>query len=192
MGLGNPGERYRDTRHNAGFRVIDLWCGDMGLVLHKRLFRSRSTRTRFRGKDMVLLCPQTFMNLSGEAVRACADYYAVDFSRILVVHDDLDIPLGRIKVTMNRGAGGHRGVSSVIRHLGTGNFSRVKVGIGRPRYGESVEDYVLSPFYADEKGLAERAIRMAVKACELSVLEGVESAMNKINCQKLTNKEENN
>jgi PTH1 family peptidyl-tRNA hydrolase len=132
------------------------------------------------------------MNRSGEAVRACADYYALETGRILVVHDDLDLPLGRIKVVKDGGAGGHKGVASIIHHLESTQFSRVKVGIGRPRYGETVEDYVLAPFYADVQGLAEKVIRVAVNACELFVLEGVESAMNQINCQNLVNKEENN
>ena len=132
------------------------------------------------------------MNMSGESVRACADYYALETARILVIHDDLDIPLGRIKIVRDSGAGGHKGVSSIIRHLGGTGFCRVKVGIGHPRYGEAVEDYVLSPFYADEKGFAEKVLRVAVNACELFVLEGVESAMNHINCLNLVNKEEKN
>ena len=185
MGLGNPGPGYENSRHNMGFKVVDLWCKDLGLVLKKRLFRSKSIRAEFRGNDIMLLCPLTFMNLSGEAVRSCADYYALETDRILVIHDDLDLPLGRIKVVKDGGAGGHKGVSSIIHHLESNQFSRIKVGIGRPRYGETVEDYVLSPFYADEKGLAQKAMEMAVKASQLFVLEGVEAAMNHINCRIL-------
>ena len=186
VGLGNPGSGYEKTRHNVGFKVIDLWCRDMGVVLKRRLFSSKCLRTELQGRPIILLCPQTYMNRSGEAVRACSDYYDLDTGRILVVHDDLDLPLGRVKVVRARGAVGHKGVSSIIRHLGHSEFSRVKVGIGHPRYGEPVEDYVLAPFYADERGPAEKAIRVAVNACELFVLEGVESAMNQINCQNLT------
>ncbi len=192
MGLGNPGPGYENARHNIGFRVIDLWCRDLGLVLKKRQFRSKNIRAEFRGNNIMLLCPLTFMNLSGEAVRACTDYYALETGTILVIHDDLDLPLGRIKVVKDGGAGGHKGVSSIIHHLESTQFSRVKIGIGRPSYGETVEDYVLSPFYTDEKGLAQKAMEMAVNACELFVLEGVESAMNQINCQNLVNKEEKN
>ncbi|MBW1868775.1 MAG: aminoacyl-tRNA hydrolase [Deltaproteobacteria bacterium] len=192
VGLGNPGPGYENSRHNIGFRVIDLWCRDLGLVLKKRQFRSKNIRAEFQGNNIILLCPLTFMNLSGEAVRAYADYYALETGRVLVVHDDLDLPLGRIKVVKDGGAGGHKGVSSIIHHLENNQFSRIKVGIGRPRYGETVEDYVLSPFYTDEKGLAQKAMEMAVNACELFVLEGVESAMNQINCQNLVNKEEKN
>jgi len=132
------------------------------------------------------------MNLSGESVRACASYYGLETNKILVVHDDLDIPLGRVKVVKDSGAGGHKGVSSIIRHLGSTGFCRVKVGIGRPRYGEAVEAYVLAPFYADEKRVAQRTIRVAVNACERFVLEGLESAMNHINRQNLVNEEEKN
>jgi len=187
VGLGNPGPGYETSRHNAGFKVVDLWCKDLGLSLSSRRFRAKTIRAEFRGNSIILLCPLTFMNLSGESVRACASYYALETSRILVVHDDLDIPLGRIKVVRDGGAGGHKGVSSIIRHLGSAGFCQVKVGIGRPRYGEAVEDYVLAPFYADERGLAEDVLRLAVNACELFVLEGVESAMNRINCQNLMN-----
>jgi len=192
VGLGNPGPGYENSRHNIGFRVIDLWCRDLGLVLKKRQFRSKNIRAEFQGNNIILLCPLTFMNLSGEAVRAYADYYALEVGTILVIHDDLDLPLGRIKVVKDGGAGGHKGVSSIIHHLENNQFSRIKVGIGRPRCGETVEDYVLSPFYAYEKGLAQKAMEMAVNACELFVLEGVESAMNQINCQNLVNKEEKN
>ena len=192
VGLGNPGPGYENSRHNIGFRVIDLWCKDLGLVLKKNLFRSKNIRAEFRGNNIILFCPITFMNLSGEAVRACADYHALETGTILVIHDDLDLPLGRIKVAKDGGSGGHKGVGSIIHHLESTQFSRIKVGIGRPRYGETVEDYVLSPFYTDEKGLAQKAMEMAVNACELFVLEGVESAMNQINCQNLVNKEEKN
>ncbi len=192
MGLGNPGPEYENSKHNIGFRVIDLWCRDLGLSLKSLRFRAKHIRSAFRGNNIIFLCPLTFMNLSGESVRACADYYALETNRILIIHDDLDLPLGRIKVVRDRGPGGHKGVSSIIRHLGSAGFCRVKIGIGHPRYGETVENYVLAPFYADEKGLAKKAIRLAVNACELFVLEGVESAMNQINCQNLVNKEEKN
>lgn len=191
VGLGNPGREYETTRHNVGFQVVDLWCRDLGLSLSSsRRFRAKTIRVDFRGNAIILLCPLTFMNLSGESVRACASYYAQETSKILVVHDELDLPLGRIKVVRNGGAGGHKGVSSIIRHLGSTEFCRVKVGIGRPRYGEGVEDYVLAPFYADERGLAKDVLRLAVNACELFILEGVELAMNRINCQNLIIKEE--
>ena len=192
VGLGNPGQKYEDTRHNTGFKVIDLWSQDLGVRFTNRRFQSRSTRTRIQDKKVILFCPLTFMNLSGQSVRACVDYYDLTDTEVLVIHDDIDLPVGRIKVVVNGGAGGHKGVLSIIEHLNSMQFPRIKVGIGRPRFGESIEDYVLAPFYSDEKKTMERVIRMAVQACELVVSEGVEPAMNKINCQNLLNKEVRN
>ncbi len=192
VGLGNPGQRYNDTRHNTGFKVIDLWSRGLGVRLTNRRFRSRNTLTRIRDKKIILFCPLTFMNLSGQSVKACVDYYDLANTEVLVTHDDIDLPVGRIKVVNNGGAGGHKGVLSIIQHLGSMQFPRIKVGIGRPRFGESIEDYVLAPFYNDEKKIMERVIRMAVQACELVVSEGVEQAMSQINCQNLFNKEVRN
>ena len=192
VGLGNPGQKYEDTRHNTGFKVIDLWSQGLGVRFTNRRFQSRSTRTRIQDKKVILFCPLTFMNLSGQSVRACADYYDLADTEVLVIHDDIDLPVGRIKVVVNGGAGGHKGVLSIIEHLNSMQFPRIKVGIGRPRFGESIEDYVLAPFYSDEKKTMERVIRMAVQACESVVSEGVEQAMNIINCQNLLNKEVRN
>ncbi|MBW1705342.1 MAG: aminoacyl-tRNA hydrolase [Deltaproteobacteria bacterium] len=192
VGLGNPGQKYKDTRHNTGFQVIDLWSRSLGVHLTNRRFQSRNTLTRIQDKKVILFCPLTFMNRSGQSVRTCVDYYDLTDTEIIVIHDDIDLPVGRIRVVGNGGAGGHKGVLSIIKHLGSMQFPRIKVGIGRPRSGESIEDYVLAPFYSDEKKIMERVIRMAVKACELVVAEGVEPAMNKINCQNLANKEVRN
>ncbi len=188
-GLGNPGPRYKNTRHNIGFKVINLWGDDLNVRLSGRRFQSRNTLTRFEGKRIILLRPLTYMNRSGESIRACVDYYGIQAENVLVVHDDLDLPVGKIKVAKNGGAGGHKGVMSLVQHLGTKKFPRVKVGIDRPRYRESVENFVLSPFYKDEREIVEEVIRMAVQACGLFVGEGVESAMNVINNQNLREKE---
>lgn len=185
VGLGNPGPEYRDTRHNVGFKTVDLWSQDMGLRLTGRRFQSRNIQTTYLSEQVMFLCPWTFMNQSGKSVRACVNYYGLDKGKILVIHDDLDLPVGRIKVVLNGGAGGHKGISSIIGHLGSRYFSRVKVGIGRPRYGESIEDYVLSPFYADEETIIEKASLLSVQACKLFVSEGIQSAMNHVNCYNL-------
>jgi peptidyl-tRNA hydrolase, PTH1 family len=187
VGLGNPGPAYENTRHSIGFQVIFRWSQELGIPLTRRRFQSRFTRTVIQGKRTLLLCPETFMNLSGNAVRAFVDYYGMDYGSILVVHDDLDLPAGRIKVARKGGSGGHKGLDSLIRHLGTGDFPRMKIGIGRPRYGEPVEDFVLAPFYRDQKDVMERVVQEAVRTCELFVLDGVESAMNTINCQNFAN-----
>ena len=188
-GLGNPGPGYKNTRHNIGFKVINLWGDDLDIPLKGRRFQSRNALTRYEGKRIFLVRPLTYMNLSGESIRACVDYYGIQTENVLVVHDDLDLPLGKIRVAKNGGAGGHKGVMSLVQHLGTKKFPRVKVGIDRPRYRESVENFVLSPFYKDERKIVEEVIRMAVQACGLFVSEGVESAMNVINNQNLREKE---
>jgi PTH1 family peptidyl-tRNA hydrolase len=185
-GLGNPGAQYEHTRHNIGLEAVERWGKSLGATLLNLYFRSKHTLVEYRGNKIVLLCPLTFMNKSGESVRDCIHHYDLDIDRLLVMHDDLDLPLGKIKVVSNGGAGGHKGVSSIIHLLGSSEFSRVKIGIGRPRHGEAVADYVLNCFYDDEKKLAEKVIRMAMKASELFVLEGVQAAMNHINCRRLT------
>jgi len=189
VGLGNPGEKYERTRHNVGFAVLQAWGRFLGARFSSRRFQARYASAMFQGKRVMLLCPETYMNVSGNAVKACVDYYDIDQARILVIHDDLDLPFGRIKVGRKSGSGGHKGVASIIRNLGMTAFARVKIGIGRPRYGEPVEDFVLSPFYKDQEGMLNQVIQGAVQACELFVLEGVESAMNTINCQNFGNEE---
>ncbi len=186
VGLGNPGKGYSQTRHNIGFRVVESWAGKLCIRLTGRRFQSESIRTRVDNLSILVVRPLTYMNNSGRPVRAFADYYDVESERIVVVHDDLDLPLGRIKVVKNGGAGGHKGVRSIIGHLGIWNFCRVRVGIGRPRYGEAVEAYVLSSFYKDERAGVERVIPAAVRACELLVSQGIERAMNAINCRDLS------
>lgn len=183
VGLGNPGPEYKDTRHNIGFKAIDVLSDEMGVRLENKRFQSKNTRTKIEGRDLIFLCPMTYMNLSGNAVRLCADYYKIDMERILVIHDDLDLPIGRIKVVKQGGAGGHKGIKSIIDHLGGTKFPRVRIGIGRPRYNESTEEFVLSPFYKDQKDAIEKMILLAVDACRLVIANGVESAMNQVNSQ---------
>ncbi len=180
-GLGNPGPDYRFTRHNMGFRILEAWAGNLGVRLSGRRFQSGSARTMFLGRSLVLLCPMTFMNRSGEAVQACAHYYRVEKKDILIVHDDLDLALGRVRIAAGGGAGGHKGVASVIRHLGSPEMPRLKVGIGRPGQRQEVDDYVLSEFSREEQELVVQVIQMGVRACEVFVLEGVDAAMNAVN-----------
>ena len=188
-GLGNPEPKYKNTRHNIGFKAIDLLGDDLNVRLTGRRFQSANILTRFEGKKIFLVRPLTHMNRSGESIKSAVGYYGVQPEELLVVHDDLDIPVGRIKVVKNGGDGGHKGIMSIIHHLGTGGFARVRVGIGRPRFSEPVEDFVLKPFYKDERKIVDRVIRMAAKACILFMSKGVGSAMNVINSQNLRMKE---
>jgi PTH1 family peptidyl-tRNA hydrolase len=189
-GLGNPGAEYANTRHNVGFMVIGHWAESLGVRLSGRRFHSTNIQAKYHDRDIILFRPKTFMNRSGKAVKACVDFYGLVPESILVVHDDIDLHLGRVKVIQDGGPGGHKGVRSVIESLGTRAFCRVKVGVGRPPAGDAVEDYVLSPFNAAEKEIVRDAVKGAVLACELFVSKGVETAMNRINCQNFAKNKE--
>ncbi len=184
VGLGNPGFEYRGTRHNIGFRVIEEWVSELGLVF-KENYYSRYTMVQFYDKKVILQCPLTFMNLSGKAVRIFRDQFEIKNHNIMVVHDDLDLLMGKLRIARNGGSGGHKGISSIIDALGTKDFTRLRIGIGRPRYGESVEDFVLSPFYEDEMEIVEKIIPVAIEGCELFISKGIDHAMNKVNAQNL-------
>jgi PTH1 family peptidyl-tRNA hydrolase len=190
VGLGNPGPDYRLTRHNLGFRVLEAWAEKLGVRWSGRRFQSMSTRVVFHGRSLLLLCPMTYMNRSGEAVQACAHYFRVEEEDILIVHDDLDLPLGRVRIARGGGTGGHKGVASVARHLGSRAFPRLKIGIGRPEGGQSVESYVLSPFSREEEDLVRQVTRLGVRSCELFAVQGLDSAMNEVNGQHLTQTKE--
>ena len=186
-GLGNPGLKYKNTRHNVGFKVLNLWAKSLGVRLDRRRFQGRFARTKFRNVDVILLRPMTYMNRSGNSIRACIDFFNLQPENVLLIHDDVDLPMGRVKVVREGGSGGHRGVLSAIQHLGTQEFPRIKIGVGRPRQeGESVEDFVLKSFYRDEKDVVEEVIEVATQACELIVDSGVDVAMNHINSRDLT------
>ena len=184
VGLGNPGIEYRETRHNIGCRVVEEWALNLGIALEKDMY-SRYAMIQFDDKKVILQCPLTFMNLSGNAVKAYVDYYDIHNENIMVVHDDLDLPVGRLKIVRNGGSGGHKGILSIIESLSTKDFARLKIGIGRPRYGERIEDFVLSPFYEDHMEIIEKVIPIAIEGCELFISYGIDHAMNKINAQNL-------
>jgi len=180
-GLGNPGPRYEGTRHNAGFMVVDELARRAGAVLQERKFRAAWARGAVAGHPVLFVKPLTFMNLSGEAVGAVLRYFGVPPGALLVVHDDLDLPVGRLRLGRGGGAGGHRGVLSIVDHAGTLDFLRLRVGIGRPRFGEPVEAYVLEPPYPDERAVFEEAVSRAVEAAEEVLRSGLAAAMNRYN-----------
>lgn len=188
-GLGNPGAKYSNTRHNIGYKVIDQVIRNFDVCLDIRRFQSVAVCSEFSGKDILLIKPLTFMNLSGDAVAGWADLHNIGPENILVVHDDIDLPLGKIKAVRSGGAGGHRGVRSIINSINSMEFPRVKIGIGRPRYGENIEDFVLTPFYDDENEILESVILTGAKACQLFISKGIEFVMNNINCQYFENEE---
>ena len=184
-GLGNPGRRYANTRHNIGFMAVNALSRELGGRLASRKFHSRNGLAVKDGKEVILLRPSTYMNLSGKSVKACADHYNINNDHILIIHDDLDLPFGKIKMVSRGGAAGHRGIQSVFEYFGSTVFSRIKIGIGRPEYGERIEDYVLSPFYDTQQEILKDVLNFTVHACNLYLLEGIEIAMNLINGKNL-------
>lgn len=186
-GLGNPGDRYRLTRHNVGFRVVDLLADRWGLTGAGRV-RDGAARLEVERPDpagrVLLVKPMKFMNISGGPVRAALRYADADAtSDLLVVADDVDLPLGKIRLRRGGSAGGHNGLRDIIAALGSNEFNRLRVGIGRA--GETV-DHVLSTFKKDERELAADAIATAADAAELWLAEGIEAAMNQYNGLDLT------
>ncbi|MDD3813892.1 MAG: aminoacyl-tRNA hydrolase [Desulfocapsaceae bacterium] len=189
VGLGNPGREYAETRHNAGFMVIDELAKRFGAAVDQEKWQAHFTQLVLWGSRICLLKPDTFMNLSGKSVARYVDFYKIPSSRILVVHDDLDMPPGRIKLVAGGGTGGHNGIRSLVQCLGTKDFLRLKLGIGRPGklniYAEvPVEKYVLTSFPPDEKILLEQRIDVIEKGLEYLVCDGVAKAMNLLNTIK--------
>jgi len=188
VGLGNPGEEYEDTRHNLGFRVVDALCRRWGsLRLRETARHSVYARTSRGGATLVLAKPVTYMNRSGLAVAELAEKTGIVPAEILVLYDDNALPAGAIRIRKGGGSGGHKGVSSVIRDLGTEEFPRIRLGIGRTE--EDAVDHVLSPFRKDEIPLVEEAVETAADAVEVLLDEGIEAAMNRYNRRLRTEEE---
>jgi PTH1 family peptidyl-tRNA hydrolase len=180
-GLGNPGKKYDRTRHNAGFLAIDELGRRLGIGLTQERHQSLVGRGMIESHEIVLAKPQTFMNLSGTAVSSLLrDGYLTPES-VIVVHDELDLPVGKVRVKKGGGHGGHNGLRSLIEQLGTGEFNRVRIGIGRPEPGMDTADYVLAPFRADERAVVAEAVQKAAAAVMLIVSDGMTSAMNQFN-----------
>ncbi len=185
VGLGNPGRLYENTRHNVGFRIVDLVAGSLSVSVSISGSCFVWGRGDIDGAPVFFLKPGTYMNRSGLAVEEFILQHNIPGDRILVIHDDVDLPLGRLRVARKGGAGGHKGVASVIEHLKHQSFPRVKVGIGRPLYGEPVEGFVLSTPYPEEVDLYEETIRGAAEAVRIVLDSGLTRAMNLINGRKL-------
>lgn len=182
VGLGNPGPEYSRTRHNMGFRAVDVLASRAGAVVSKPLFKSFTGRATLSGKSVVLAKPQTFMNLSGNAVVALMNWFKIPLSGLVVIYDDVDLPPGKIRVRARGGHGGHRGMESIIERLGAGDFPRVRIGIGRPPDpGYEVADWVLGRLTEDEEGMAVPALERAAEAVITLVASGAQEAMNRFN-----------
>ncbi|MGI6498515.1 MAG: aminoacyl-tRNA hydrolase [Oscillospiraceae bacterium] len=180
--LGNPGARYAQTRHNVGFRVADRLAERCRVPVRKLKFKSLYAELLLGGKSAVLLKPQTFMNLSGEAVREAAGFYKIPMERILVVTDDTSLPPGRLRVRGKGSAGGHNGLKSIISCMGGDTFPRIKIGVGAPPHPEyDWADWVLGTFSAQEQKEVEHAVSLAADAVEVILQKGVEEGMNRFN-----------
>ena len=185
VGLGNPGREYSGTRHNIGFAVLGALARKHGINFDKRCCHSRAGEGRIGGQEVALAKPQTYMNLSGDAVAALMRRYRIKLTDILIIHDDLDLPLGKIRLRAGGSAGGHNGLKSIIASVGSMDFARLKIGIGRPETADAprceVVDHVLSDFDAADRKTAEEAVARSVEAVETILADGLEAAMNRFN-----------
>lgn len=182
VGLGNPGSAYEKTRHNVGFRVTDLLKKELNTKIDRLKCKALTRPVNFKGMKLLLVQPQTYMNLSGAAVSALAAYYKVKPERILVIFDDISLPVGRIRIRKDGSAGGHNGIKSIIQSLGTDQFPRVKVGVGaKPHPDYDLADWVLSKFSAQEEKALAPALEHAAEAALMILEQGIEKAAGKYN-----------
>jgi len=186
VGLGNPGIQYEVTRHNAGFLALDFFADQHGSVCNSEKWQGLYSSIRLAGTRVLLVKPQTFMNRSGICVARFVDFYKIDSANLLVIHDDLDVSPGRMKIVARGGAGGHNGVRSLIRHLGTSEFARLKIGIGRPERNEQgqampVDRYVLKGFSDQDLSCFNEQLPLVDEAIELFIEQGIDVCMNKMN-----------
>ena len=182
VGLGNPGKDYTRTRHNCGFRAIDILAEQLGCKIDKGKFQGLYGQVTRDGKKLFLLKPQTYMNLSGEAIRDFASFYKIPVENIIIISDDINLEAGRIRIRHKGSAGGHNGLKSIIYQLNSDNFPRIRMGVDSPlRERMDLADFVLARFGKDEIPTLEDAIIRCSKAVEEIITKGVDSAMNKYN-----------
>jgi len=182
LGLGNPGREYRGTRHNAGFAVVELLAGRHGISLDRTRHRALWGRGRIGGEEVILAMPTTFMNLSGEAARPLLDYHGLAPADLVVVHDEADLPPGTVRIKRGGGLAGHKGLVSIADRLGTRDFLRVRVGIGRPPGGgEDLVRWVLGRPAPAEREELEIGVREAADAVEAILADGIDEAMRTVN-----------
>jgi peptidyl-tRNA hydrolase, PTH1 family len=177
VGLGNPDEQYAATRHNIGFLVLDHVAGQAGIALQKQGFESLYGRGTINGQAVILAQPQTYMNLSGIAVQRLFSYYRIADEDLIVIHDDLDLSFQTIRLKAGGGDGGHKGVISIATYLGSSDFTRIRIGIGKPARKAMVERYVLSPFSAEERKILPEIIAAAGEALREMITRGLQAAM---------------
>lgn len=181
-GLGNPGREYAGTRHNVGFEVVDALCAKYDIKLNKEKFRAVFGDGRIGGEKVIVAKPQTYMNLSGESIREIADWYKIDNEHIIIIYDDISLPVGKLRIREKGSAGGHNGIKNIIYQLNTDVFPRIKVGTGMPKDPDyDIKDYVLGHFSKEEIDILIKSAVRAVYAVEEIIKVDAKSAMNKYN-----------
>ena len=182
VGLGNPGSKYESTRHNMGFLAVDGLARRKGFRFNKLRFRAWTAEWMVNGEKVLVMKPQTYMNLSGEAVGEAARFYKIPSDHVLVIYDDVSLPLGKLRIRDKGSAGGHNGIKNIIAHLGTDVFPRVKVGVGAPSHPDyDMVDWVIGSFSAQEKKIVDEALDRALDAAECIISRGVTEAQNRFN-----------
>lgn len=182
VGLGNPGAKYESTRHNMGFLVADKLAQNEKLKFNKLRFKAWTATWEVGGEKVLLMKPQTYMNLSGEAVGQAARFYKIPADHVLVISDDIALPAGKLRIRAGGSAGGHNGLKNIIQHLGTDRFPRIKVGVGSPRQAEhDIADWVIGKPMGEEQKVIIEALNKAVAAIPVLIEQGVDRAMNRFN-----------
>ncbi len=184
-GLGNPGKEYENTRHNIGFMILEELAKKIGATSFGKEGKALVAKGIIGGEKVLLVKPQTYMNLSGEAIRALLTFYKLDPEEdLIVISDDIDLPVGHIRIRKSGSAGGHNGLKNIILHTGTQDFPRLRMGVGQKPEGYDLADYVLGHFSAEEKALLTEKIELAAQALEMMVEDDVSLAMNRYNTKK--------
>lgn len=182
VGLGNPGGQYDNTRHNAGFLVADELARRGGFSIRRVRFKALTAAAELGGQGVLVMKPTTYMNLSGEAVGEAARFYKLSPDHVLVISDDVDLPLGKLRIRKSGSAGGHNGLKSIIQHLGSDQFPRLKVGVGgKPHPDYDLGDWVLGRLQGEDKKVMDETVRRAAGAVECLLKDGIDKAMNQFN-----------
>jgi len=187
VGLGNPGLRYKNSRHNAGFMILERFSDLYDIVINQSLFNSELGKGKINGETVILAEPQTFMNLSGVSVRRLADYFRIAADDLIVLHDDLDLPFQTIRLKSGGGHGGHKGLLSLMEHMGNGDFGRIRFGIGKPARKSMVEGYVLEHFSSEEAESLFEVTDKAAAALHDILFSDILTAMQKYNRKEIKN-----
>jgi PTH1 family peptidyl-tRNA hydrolase len=187
FGLGNPGNRYRLTRHNIGFMVLEKLAAGLEIELKQKSFNALWGKGKMSGKNVLLAMPQTYMNLSGNAVRELLTFFKADIKCLIVIHDDLDLSFGTIRLKTGGGNAGHKGLESIVENLGSSDFMRVRIGIGKPEDKARIENYVLERFEPKEEAVLKQVIQTAADAASEIMLSDMQTAMVKYHTKNTSN-----